>query len=295
MTAVELYKNVLTEINKLGAPSLLLEDFIYFANKAVQQYSNKAYNKFEINQQASDDLRVLKASAVLSVKNNSQKTSPVEDLKYYCILPADYMHLLNCVIAFKPIGSDDSDKQCGSDDDDSGYIYSPARRLTSDQYPNIIKNAYFKPTPQRPYYILNNADNNITSFPEANEIMKPSNTEMDGLINSLLGNDRKRAGRHSNTTPVIMEIRCGKTNNYIPSKVYVDYLKSPMRIELTEDEFDGVDKNSQVLEFPDYVCYEIVNEITKLVLENSSDPRLNTNLPINATIPSVPMSTDNKS
>ena len=40
MTARDLYEIALIELNKLEAPSLLLEDFNYFVNKAIQQYSN---------------------------------------------------------------------------------------------------------------------------------------------------------------------------------------------------------------------------------------------------------------
>jgi hypothetical protein len=39
-----------------------------------------------------------------------------------------------------------------------------------------------------------------------------------------------------------------------------------------------------MLEFPDYVCYEIINELVKLLLENASDPRLQTNIPVNQSI-----------
>lgn len=57
-----------------------------------------------------------------------------------------------------------------------------------------------------------------------------------------------------------------------------------MFIRLTyQDTIDTVDKTRE-LEFPDYVCYEIVNEFVKLLMENSSDPRLQTNYPINQTI-----------
>lgn len=38
------------------------------------------------------------------------------------------------------------------------------------------------------------------------------------------------------------------------------------------------------MEFPDYVCQEIINGLVKLVMENSSDPRLQTNIPVNQTI-----------
>lgn len=46
---------------------MLLEDFNYFINKAVNQYINKKYNIYDINQQSTDDLRVLKATAIIPV------------------------------------------------------------------------------------------------------------------------------------------------------------------------------------------------------------------------------------
>jgi hypothetical protein len=47
-----------------------------------------------------------------------------------------------------------------------------------------------------------------------------------------------------------------------------------------------VEDTSQVLEWPDYVCYEIVKELVTLLLENAGDPRLQTNIPINQAIAS---------
>lgn len=70
MTAKEAYTYTLIEINKLEAPSLLLEDFNYLFNKAVQQYINKSYNRYETNQQATDDLRALKKTVELEVFRN---------------------------------------------------------------------------------------------------------------------------------------------------------------------------------------------------------------------------------
>lgn len=286
MTVRELYVNVLTEINKVGAPSLLLEDFIYFANKTVQQHTDRAYNRYDMNQQATDDLRVLKTSAVLNIKSDSNASSPLEKFKHYCELPADYMHLLTCIVEFAKVDDANTSNQCGNKDDDEGVLYSPARRLTADMYPDIIRNAYFKPTCERPYYFLNNVNDNDSDpvFPEANQELIPTNSTMDELIKALNGKDRIAEGRHSNVTPPIMEIRCGKVNKYYPVKAYVDYLKSPMKITLTEAQLDGVD-TSQVLEFPDDVCYKLVNELTTLVLENGSDPRVQTNPAVNVTSP----------
>nr|DAD59369.1 MAG TPA: hypothetical protein [Bacteriophage sp.] len=38
------------------------------------------------------------------------------------------------------------------------------------------------------------------------------------------------------------------------------------------------------MEFPDYVCQEIINELTMLVMENTADPRLQTNLTVTQSI-----------
>lgn len=57
-----------------------------------------------------------------------------------------------------------------------------------------------------------------------------------------------------------------------------------MYVSMTQDQvLDAID-NTQVLEFPDYICYEIINICVRLLLENASDPRLQTNIPINQTI-----------
>ena len=57
MTNLELYNVALIEQNKQEAPTLLIEEFNYLINKAIIQYTNLTYARFDINQQASDDLR----------------------------------------------------------------------------------------------------------------------------------------------------------------------------------------------------------------------------------------------
>ena len=89
------------------------------------------------------------------------------------------------------------------------------------------------------------------------------------------------ASRVSNPTSVRLEIRCGKDDpRHVLQKVFVDYVKSPQYIKLTKEQLDLVDDTSQILEFPDYVCYEIVNELVTLIMENVSDPRLQTHIPV---------------
>jgi hypothetical protein len=82
MTIRDLYDAALIEINKLEAPSMLLEDYNYFINKAIQQYINKVYNRYEINQQATDDLLALRTRATLPVLK--------AEIDYEASLPDDY-------------------------------------------------------------------------------------------------------------------------------------------------------------------------------------------------------------
>lgn len=90
MTERNLYDAALIEINKLEAPSMLLEDYNYFINKAIQQYINKAYNRYEINQQATDDLGALKVSEFLDINVDANTNFPGERFHYHCDLPDNY-------------------------------------------------------------------------------------------------------------------------------------------------------------------------------------------------------------
>ena len=94
--------------------------------------------------------------------------------------------------------------------------------------------------------------------------------------------------RYGNKSRARMEIRYGQTNvQAVPTRVFVDYLKTPQQISLTEDQIDDIEDNSQMIEFPDYVIYEIINRLVKLVLENSGNPRVQTQYAVNQTIPTM--------
>ena len=53
---------------------------------------------------------------------------------------------------------------------------------------------------------------------------------------------------------------------------------------MTQDQILAIIDDTPIFEFTDYVCYEIINIYVRLFLENASDPRLQTNIPINQTI-----------
>ena len=249
MTERDLYDAALIEINKLEAPSMLLEDYNYFINKAIQQYINKVYNRYEINQQATDDLNVLKVNKTLKLTKivltieDKMYFYPSESAATYAKLPEDYMHMLNCIVSFNTANPDYSGCN-GAKDLATAKL---ARKLTSDIYPSIINNAYFKPSYKTPYYNIRTVDK--------------STYDSNQIIDILIGDSK-----------------------FTPTQVDIHYIKKPRKVELTEDMLDGIEDKSSEMEFPDYVCYEIINEFVKLLLENASDPRLQTNIPINQTI-----------
>ena len=309
-----------------------MEDYNYFINKAVQQYINLVYQKLEIDQQSTDDIRVLKTSTILqptkmadSIQGNNLFKS-----SYSVNLPDDYMHLLNCIVEYEvsaPVF------KCYNRGDS---VYFPCRRLTPDMYTQVLNNAYMRPMYKRPYYYLNNINSTTTL---------PSNATMDSKILSANGIDavdtatkkaytdaltayaaavksgtgvtekaaaldsakqawdtavqkiipasssslvdayNTQGDRLSNPSSVRLELRFGNDDGvFVPKNLYIDYLKSPMYIRLTQEQIDATLDYSQVLEFPDYVCFEIANIFVRLLMENASDPRLQTNIPINKTI-----------
>lgn len=312
MTVRDIYEYALVELNKLNAPSLLLEDYNYFINKAIQQYINLVYAKSEIDQQSTDDIRVLKTSAVLEPKLfssslASDKTKLLSNglfkTSYYADLPTDYMHLLNCIVEYT---IQQSNFKCYNKGD---TVHFPVRRLTSDMYTQILNNAYMRPMYKRPYYYLSAINTNTVAQSEGDRLYnKPGSlTGMDasdlptkegeevlalekGTIPEnksygLIDSETRAGDRLSNSSTVRLELRFGNDATiFKPTALYIDYIKSPMYVRLTQEQIDSTIDYSQVLEFPDYVCFEITNIFVRLLMENSSDPRLQTNIPLNTTI-----------
>lgn len=293
MTIREVYQALLIELNKEQAPSMLLADFNYFCNKAIQQYINKQYNVYDVNQQTSDNLRVLSTTAKLTPTYDDFYGERIAVIE----LPLDYFHLLNCICSYKRTGPN----KCNQ----SGSVQYSAKRLTSDMWSQVNQNYYNRPTYKRPYYFIHNrnTNSNLPTDNYSSELYKPitdENNEQVGqeLVRGLsktitIGGEQKSlvtkeaTNRYGNVEPVRVEIRYGSMPaNLELDAIYVDYLKTPQHVELTQDQLDLVEDTSQLLEYPDHACYEIVGELVKLFMENASDPRLQTNIPINQTIAS---------
>ena len=381
MTARQVYEGVLIELNKVQAPSLLLEDFNYLFNKAIYQYINKKYNIYDTNQQTTDDVRVLKSTAILkpigtlgsidehNTGNNAygKKTQSVTSLNslygatYEFELPTDYLHLLNCICNFRV-------KKQFKCYDAGTYVQFGAKRLTADAWSQIINNFYMRPQYKRPYYYIHNVNKNSNvptdpfstedyntwdngmydiSVCDTNENVKtnvgnqgdgtdvtnldvepgcpiygdpedptkitgysytntfagggPTDNENAEALKDIIKDksNRENAGtirlkpqdgdfdtnpvekvgkvRYGNASKVRLEIRYGKDNSLFElTNIWVDYIKSPQHIRLTQEQLDLTEDTSQKMEFPDYVCQEIINELVHIVMENSSDPRMQT-------------------
>ena len=364
MTSRQMLEALLIELNKVNAPSLLLEDYNYFINKAIYQYVNKSYNFNEINQQYSDNTRVLKATAILtpSQVDDYEGLSSIYGATYELELPQDYLHMLNCICIYDV----KSKFKCYNDNTKMQFA---AKRLTSDSWSTIINDYYNRPTYKRPYYYIHNVNSvNDGSLPtnpysDANkfgtdlnesyrcsipvnykdhiinnlssdatpkykcyklvenayvEITNPSLQDLDVIdyeytyfaegnnelkVDTIQTNlprtikigsteeaslvERDSAVRVGNPTGIRCEIRYGSDSSVFElKKVLVDYIKVPQTVVITQEQMDLTIDTSQIMEFPDYVCQEIINELVHIVMENGSDQRLQTHNAVSQSIAS---------
>ena len=386
MTARQILEALQIELNKANVPSMLLQDFNYMINKAINQYINKQYNIYDTTQQTTDNLRVLKATTILKAKpstvyNNSTNLGPeigkLFGSTYEVNLPLDYLHLLNCICIYKV-------KERFKCYDAGDIVQFAARRLTADAWSLIVNDYYNRPLPERPYYYIHNVNTdtelptnpitsnvldrelssgtdvqldseypvtptkggynffktinytdvgenynvyiddqrkavlhpddrtdheneyylilnadytNIESFvkspratiiPENNNRFVPKTINIKNLIGQKESHSlvEKEAGfRYGNSSNVRLEIRYGKDDTVFELVgVVVDYIKTPQLIRITQEQIDLTRDTSQIMEFPDYVCQEIINELVMLVMENTANPRLQTHIPVTQSI-----------
>lgn len=371
MTARQVFEATLIELSKIQAPSLKLYEFNYLFNKAINQYINKVYNVYDINQQTTDDLRVLKATTFLTpykveltgrragaakdsaIQNTSAVTgnqdSPeggytgqassylskahrsiqsLHGATYEVYMPIDYLHMLNCVCTYYVA----KQKDCW---DAGSYIEIPATRLTADSWSQIITDIYNRPSPMRPYYYIHNLnqqqvlptdprtsiktgtgleevgidmngiyqvthvdggeweDNDINSGTAGGTDIDKQNSNfqrtfklnVDGKDTQVSLVEKPIALRAGNTSNVRCEIRYGKDDSLFQLvEVQIDYVKCPQFIRLTQEQIDLTEDTSQIMEFPDYVNQEIINELVHLVMERVNDPRLGNNIQMTQSI-----------
>lgn len=329
MTSKQIYEATAIELSKVQAPALKLYEFNYFFNQAIRQFVNKVYNVYDVNQQTTDDLRVLKATATLlpeiAPSTGNKALDYLRGATYYVNMPDDYLHLLNCICLFDV----NKNKECWNKGD---VMVVGATKLTADSWSSVVDDVYNQPTKKRPYYYVHNQNDihvDLTDEGESKPLTKrnealPSNYDTDELhdltveygergtnetpeltlnsgfertfeyfddIDDTEASEKdaieKPAGsRHANSSRVKVEIRCGrdKSNIFSLSAVQIDYVKAPQFIRLTQEQLDSDEDISQVMEFPDYVNQEIVNELVNLVMRKTNDPALQAHIQMTQSI-----------
>lgn len=154
-TARQAYIDILTELVKEEAPTLYLEDYLYYFNKAISEYMKIRYELFETNQQLADDMRAWKKpfeAHTLSIPISSiYKTVVVDGVTKK---EDEYRHLLSCIIDTKisrPI------TRC--DQRANTTVSRKVTRMSSEIKAGLLDNAYLKPEFYRPYFEI--IDNKI--------------------------------------------------------------------------------------------------------------------------------------
>ena len=374
MTSKQVYEATAIELSKVQAPALKLYEFNYFFNQAIRQFVNKVYNVYDVNQQTTDDLRVLKATATLKPElaksTDNRAIDYLRGATYFVDMPNDYLHLLNCICLFDV----NKRKECWEEGD---VMVVGATKLTADSWSSVVDDVYNRPTKKRPYYYIHNQNDidvdagaltninselptkvetdtlhdytnqiwrtvldkarvaYITDNSTKNSVIAAAKDAADTDKNALdairkvendinvvnakgayeallqlsvfkgtsnfsrtfdfIVNDKiesmdaieKPAGsRHANSSRVKVEIRCGrdKSNIFTLSAVQIDYVKAPQFINLTQEQLDNDEDISQVMEFPDYVNQEIVNELVNLIMRKTNDPSLSTHIQMTQSI-----------
>ena len=327
MTSKQIYEATAIELSKVQAPALKLYEFNYFFNQAIRQFVNKVYNVYDVNQQTTDDLRVLKATATLlpqvAESTGNRALDYLRGATYFVDMPDDYLHLLNCICLFDV----NKNKECWNAGD---VMVVGATKLTADSWSSVVDDVYNQPTKKRPYYYVHNqneifineaAETESKPLTDRNSAL-PGNYSTDALHDVEIEYDEdgglaevtansgfartfdyfddvddteatpkdaieKPAGsRHANSSRVKVEIRCGrdKSNIFSLSAVQIDYVKAPQFIRLTQEQLDSDEDISQVMEFPDYVNQEIVNELVNLVMRKTNDPALQAHIQMTQSI-----------
>lgn len=136
-TARKAYIDILIELVKEESPTLYLEDFLYYFNKAISEFMKRRYELFEVTQQVHDDLRYWKKPfTTLKTKFSLDDISS-----------QSYRHMLGCII---DIELTRPDMRC--DHKVNTVKQYKAVRMTSDIKSGILNNSYLNPEFFRPYF-----------------------------------------------------------------------------------------------------------------------------------------------
>jgi len=257
MTEKQAYESILRETRKAKAPSLRLDDYNYWMNKGVQEYINERYALYAVSQQLTDDLQAISTSAVLNVVETAPFTyvgnyaggftQPSVPISYGSKYGSNFIKF-SLPSNYWHMKAVHTTAQVKFPYKCYGLGYTttlPSKAITPDIAVGISNNSYLKPSIERFYHDFSD-------------------------------------GFGANVKPDLSVY--GDLSKISFTGVVIDYFKEPAKIDLTLQQRDNPIDNSAVLEFPEYVCNEIIKRVVRLVLEATSDPRLQSHIPINKTI-----------
>ena len=87
-----------------------------------------------------------------------------------------------------------------------------------------------------------------------------------------------------------LTVKLGDESKIEIKNVSVEYLRNPKTLKLASTDLLKEEDTTELLEFPDYVNYEIIKIAVKLILEQGGDPRLGSNPQVNQSIGPFPQS-----
>lgn len=145
-TIKDVYIALLMELNKQEAPTILLEDFNYFWNKATQSYINKRVNISPIGQQVLDDLAEITVLGY-EISTIAAKTNTYPK-QYTVTLPENYLHLQRCNVQLQKQTT--INETCST----PTITYPITKPINSSELATISNNYYLKPSFLNVYYSI---------------------------------------------------------------------------------------------------------------------------------------------
>lgn len=219
MTALDAYRSVLRELDKVGSPTFTPLDFVYFFSTSVDEYITLNYAKGDVFEKDADDLAAVTVDNFALTQDGTDKTLFAQ--------PDDYRHFLYMNVVIKLTIA----KYRRWKLNDTITVVVRRQRTAGRGYQE--ENAYMQPGEDYPQYRASN-----------------------GKLKVLVG------------------------DNFQPVSATLMYIKTMDAVNLNPDpsaDF-SLEINNSTLEFPDYVCREIIKWCARVFLENIESKRYQTAL-----------------
>lgn len=254
MTYKEFYEATLVALRKIKAPNLYIEDFVLLANKAILETCAVAYKNYETTQEWSDALECLKQDTTLTFRT---PRGPLYNGDFNNPAQVTYTRLGKYSSeAYRITLPRDYWHMLGLELTTTyiksvkcypkNHVHSTeVKYLTSDQGAKAQTNSYLKIKSDRPYYQ-----------------MRKSASEFEQDFTLFTG------------TP----------GEVLLDTLFMEYIKLPNLITLTVEQIENPIDTTPLMEFTRPFCYKIIDVLVLTLMENSTNARTNTYVPVNKPI-----------